>query len=501
MATRSFLADYLTTALSLTDTSAVSTETVAALAALDLVARADPIVAAAIGDELAAQRSSLKLVASENYASMAVLVAMGNWLSDKYAEGVPGHRHYAGCEHVDAVETRAADLARELFGADHAYVQPHSGIDANLVAFWAVLSQRVEAPSLERSGVSHVNDLTDADWESLRRQLGDQVLLGMDLGAGGHLTHGFRPNISGKLFRHRSYGVDPRSGRIDYDEVRAIARRERPLVLLAGYSAYPRAIDFAAFRDIADEVGAVLMVDMAHFAGLVAGKALTGNFDPVAHADIVTTTTHKTLRGPRGGLVLCRDELRPFVDRGCPLVLGGPLPHVMASKAVALDEALRPEFGEYAHGVVANAQALASGLERAGLPVLTGGTDNHLVMVDLRATGLTGRIAEAALGEVGITCNRNPLPLDPEGAWYTSGLRLGTAALTTRGMGVAEMGSVADLVSSVVAGTSPRTIATGANAGRPSKARYELAVDREEVRNRVGTLLDRFPLYPELHLA
>jgi glycine hydroxymethyltransferase len=323
----------------------------------------------------------------------------------------------------------------------------------------------------------------------------------MDLGAGGHLTHGFRPNISGKLFRHRSYGVDPRSGRIDYDDVRAIARRERPLVLLAGYSAYPRAIDFAAFRDIADEVDAVLMVDMAHFAGLVAGKALTGNFDPVAHADIVTTTTHKTLRGPRGGLVLCREELRPFVDRGCPLVLGGPLPHVMASKAVALDEALRPEFREYAHGVVANAQALASGLQRAGLPVLTGGTDNHLVMVDLRSTGLTGRIAEAALAEVGITCNRNPLPDDPEGAWYTSGLRLGTAALTTRGMGVAEMGSVADLVSTVVDGTSPRTITTGADAGRPSKARYQLDVDREAVRNRVRTLLDRFPLYPELRLA
>lgn len=501
MTTRSLLADYLERSLPGIDTSAVSTETVAVAAALDLVARADPVIAGAIRDELTDQRRSLKLVASENYASLEVLVAMGNWLSDKYAEGVPGHRHYAGCERVDAIESRAADLARQLFGADHAYVQPHSGIDANLVAFWAVLSQRVEAPALQRSGVSHVNDLSDTEWESLRRQLGDQVLLGMDLGAGGHLTHGFRPNISGKLFRHRSYGVDAHSGLIDYDEVATIARRERPLILLAGYSAYPRAVDFAAFRDIADEVGAVLMVDMAHFAGLVAGKALTGDFDPVAHADIVTTTTHKTLRGPRGGLVLCREELRPFVDRGCPLVLGGPLPHVMASKAVALDEALRPEFREYAQAVVANARSLAADLQQRGLSVLTGGTDNHLVMVDLRSTGLTGRIAEAALREAGITCNRNPIPDDPEGAWYTSGLRLGTAALTTRGMGREEMGVVADLISSVVGATSPETVASGPNAGRPSKARYALDADLDEVRSRVGALLARYPLYPELLLG
>ncbi len=336
-------------------TEGMSGETIGFAAALDAVAGVDPAIARAIVGELVDQRTHLKLIASENYASPAVLLAMGNWLSDKYAEGAPGHRLYAGCDNVDAIESRTDELACALFGADHAYAQPHSGIDANLVAFWAVLSQRVESPALERLTAGHVNDLADDDWESLRKELVGQTLLGMSLQAGGHLTHGFRPNISGKLFRHRSYGVDPSTFLLDYDEVRRRAHEERPLILIAGYSSYPRLVNFRVLREIADEVGATFMVDMAHFAGLVAGKVHTGDYDPVPHADVVTTTTHKTLRGPRGGLVLCREELAEFVDRGCPLVLGGPLPHVMAAKAVALTEASQPSFREYAAAVVDNA--------------------------------------------------------------------------------------------------------------------------------------------------
>jgi glycine hydroxymethyltransferase len=501
MAAPSFLADYFAVALPGIDSSRLSAETMAFAASLELVAQRDDATAQAILDELNDQRTTLKLIASENYASLAVLTATGNWLSDKYAEGIPGHRHYAGCQNVDAIEVRAAKLARDLFGAEHAYVQPHSGIDANLVAFWAILSHRVEAPTLDHLGASHVNDLSEIDWETLRKELGDQVLLGMDLGAGGHLTHGFRPNISGKLFRHRSYGVDPHSGLIDYDNVRDIARRERPLILLAGFSAYPRAINFATFREIADEVGATFMVDMAHFAGLVAGKVCTGDFDPVAHADVVTSTTHKTLRGPRGGLVLCREELAPYVDRGCPLVLGGPLPHVMAAKVVALAEASDPSFETYAQAVVDNSQTLAQSLIDNGLHVLTGGTDNHLVMVDLSSTGVTGRIAESALLEAAITCNRNPIPDDPEGAWYTSGLRLGTAALTTRGMGAQEMVTVGELISRVLSAVVPATVASGPNAGKPSRARYVLdTAVVASMRDQVTALLSRFPLYPDFLL-
>src|SRR6266849_5567504 len=330
----------------------MSGETIGFAAAFDAVARVEPDIAKALLRELADQRTHLKLIASENFASPSVLLAMGNWLSDKYAEGSPGHRLYAGCDNVDTIEGRVDELACALFGAAHAYAQPHSGIDANLVAFWAVLSQRVESPALARLATGHVNDLSDDDWEPLREQLVGQTLLGMSLQAGGHLTHGFRPNISGKLFRHRSYGVDPSTFLLDYDEVRRRAHEERPLILIAGYSSYPRLVNFRVLREIADEVGATFMVDMAHFAGLVAGKVLTGDFDPVPHAHIVTTTTHKTLRGPRGGLVLCAQELAEFVDRGCPLVLGGPLPHVMAAKAVALAEASQPSFLEYAAKIV-----------------------------------------------------------------------------------------------------------------------------------------------------
>jgi glycine hydroxymethyltransferase len=478
-----------------------SGEAIAFAASLDVVAGVAPEVASSILAELADQRTNLKLIASENYASPAVLLAMGNWLSDKYAEGVAGHRHYAGCDNVDAVESRAAELARSLFGADHAYVQPHSGIDANLVAYWAILTHRVEAPALERLGASDLNRLSAEQWEDLRQRLGDQTLLGMALDAGGHLTHGFRPNISGKLFRQACYGVDPVTGLLDYDAVRRIAREVRPLVLVAGYSSYPRLIDFARLREIADEVGATLMVDMAHFAGLVAGGVFRGEHDPVPHAQVVTTTTHKTLRGPRGGLVLCSAELAPAVDRGCPLVLGGPLPHVMAAKAVALHEASRPEFSTYARAVVDNARTLADRLQATGVGVLTGGTDNHLVMVDLRAFGLTGRIAEAALVDAGVTCNRNPVPADPQGAWFTSGLRLGTPAVTTLGMGVDEMGQIADVIHAVLAATTPARIASGPNAGRPSRVNYTLDDSvLSKARASVDELLGRHRLYPGIDL-
>jgi glycine hydroxymethyltransferase len=480
---------------------AVSTETVAFAAALDAVARVEPGIAAAVLDELRDQRSHLKLIASENYASPAVLLAMGNWLSDKYAEGAPGHRLYAGCDHVDTVESRADELARSLFGADHAYAQPHSGIDANLVAFWAVLAQRVESPALERLGAGHVNDLTPEQWEELRRDLGDQSILGMGLEAGGHLTHGFRPNISGKLFRHHSYGVDPETFLLDYGALRGRAHDVRPLLLIAGYSSYPRRVNFAVLREIADEVGATLMVDMAHFAGLVAGGVLTGDFDPVPHAHIVTTTTHKTLRGPRGGLVLCTPELAEFVDRGCPMVLGGPLPHVMAAKAVALAEASTPAFATYAAAIVANARALAGTLVAGGVPVVTGGTDNHLVLVDVRPFGLNGRQAEAALRSAGITLNRNVVPDESNGNWYTSGLRLGTPAVTTLGMGDAEMHEIGEVIARVLGATEPGTIATGPNRGKPSLVQFELdPAIAEEARARAADLLARHPLYPEIDL-
>ncbi|RBY77111.1 glycine hydroxymethyltransferase [Geodermatophilus sp. TF02-6] len=466
--------------------------------ALEVIGAVEPRVAEAIGAELADQRASLKLIASENYASPAVLLTMGTWLSDKYAEGTVGHRFYAGCQNVDTVEALAAEHARELFGAPHAYVQPHSGIDANLVAFWAVLASRVEAPALERAGVRHVNELTDADWRELRRALGDQRMLGMSLDAGGHLTHGFRPNISGKMFEQSSYGTDPETGLLDYAAVRDRAREFRPLILMAGYSAYPRRVDFAVMREIADEVGATLVVDMAHFAGLVAGKVFTGDFDPVPYAHVVTTTTHKSLRGPRGGMVLAQPEFADAVDRGCPMVLGGPLPHVMAAKAVALAEARRPAFAAYAQAVADNAQSLAEGLTRRGARLVTGGTDNHLVLIDVSGFGLTGRQAESALLDAGVVSNRNAVPADPNGAWYTSGIRLGTPALTSRGFGAAEFDRTAELIVDVLSATAP----TAARDGGASKARYTTA-DGVAARTRVAAaeLLDAHPLYPGLELA
>ena len=460
---------------------------------LDLIGSVEPRVADAIRQELTDQRESLKLIASENYASLPVLAAMGNWLSDKYAEGTVGHRFYAGCQNVDTVESVAAEHARELFGAEYAYVQPHSGIDANLVAYWAILANRVETPALAEFGARTLADLSEADWATLRARFGNQRLMGMSLDAGGHLTHGFRPNISGKMFDQRSYGTDPETQLIDYAALRAQAREFKPLVLVAGYSAYPRRINFATMREIADEVGAVLMVDMAHFAGLVAGKVFTGDENPVPFADVVTTTTHKSLRGPRGGMVLAKQEFAADVDRGCPMVLGGPLGHVMAAKAVALAEARTPAFQAYAQRVADNAKALAEGFLKRGVRLVTGGTDNHLVLVDVRDFGLTGRQAESALLDSGIVTNRNSVPNDPNGAWYTTGVRLGTPALTTRGLGEAEFDTVAELIVGVLKNTSPVTAANG----QPGKAKYTIAdgvADRTHAQ--ANELLGGFPLYP-----
>ena len=463
-------------------------------AMLDVIAAAEPNVARAITGELASQRRQLKLIASENYASPAVLMAMGTWLSDKYAEGTVGHRFYAGCELVDEVERLASGHARELFGADHAYVQPHSGIDANLVAYWAILARRVERPFLDASGTKNVDGLSPADWARLRGEFGAQRMMGMALDAGGHLTHGFRNNISGKMFDQASYGTDPETGLLDYDAIAAQAREFRPLILVAGYSAYPRNPDFARLREIADKAGATFQwVDIAHFAGLVAGGVLTGNLNPVPNAEIVTSTTHKSLRGPRGGLVLCTEGYAPYVDRGCPLVLGGPLPHVIAAKAVALAEARQPSFADYAARIVANARALADGLLRRGLHLVTGGTDNHLVLADVTASfGLTGRQAEAALLEAGVVTNRNAVPRDPNGAWYTSGIRLGTPALTTLGLSPKDLDEVADILVTALTAATPQ-------AG--SKAKYMIdASVAEACRARCADLLARHPLYPQIQL-
>lgn len=464
---------------------------------LDVIGKVEPRICQAIRDELTDQRASLKLIASENYASLPVLATMGTWLSDKYAEGTIGHRFYAGCQNVDVVESVAAEHARELFGAEYAYAQPHSGIDANLTAYWAILAHHIETPALTEFGSRNVSELSEADWETLRARFGSQRLLGMSLDAGGHLTHGFRPNVSGKMFHQRSYGTNPTTGLLDYDALAAQAAEFKPLVIVAGYSAYPRRIDFAKMREIADSVGAVLMVDMAHFAGLVAGKVFTGNENPVPFAQVVTTTTHKSLRGPRGGLVLATKDYAGDVDRGCPMVLGGPLSHIMAAKAVALAEARTEAFRDYAHRVVDNARALAEGLLKRGSTLVTGGTDNHIVLLDVSSFGLTGRQAESALLDSGIVTNRNSVPNDPNGAWYTSGIRLGTPALTSRGFTTSDMDEVAAMITDVLKKTTPTTT----KDGKPGKAKYELAPEvAEESKDRAAKLLDLHPLYPGLTL-
>uniref|UniRef100_UPI00322220C9 glycine hydroxymethyltransferase n=1 Tax=Nigerium sp. TaxID=2042655 RepID=UPI00322220C9 len=440
--------------------------------ALSVIASVEPRISDAIRAELSDQRGSLKLIASENYASLATLLTMGNWLSDKYAEGTIGHRFYAGCQNVDTVESVAAEHARELFGAEYAYVQPHSGIDANLVAYWAILNKRVESPTLQRLGAKTVNDLSHEDWEALRHEFNAQRVMGMSLDAGGHLTHGFRHNISGKMFEQHSYGTNPETGLVDYDQLLADAKEFRPLIIVAGYSAYPRRLNFAKMREIADAVGATLFVDMAHFAGLVAGGVFTGEENPVGYADVIASTTHKSLRGPRGGFLLSTPEYAEFIDKGCPMVLGGPLSHVMAAKAVAFAEARQASFRDYAQAVADNANALAEGLQKRGVKLVTDGTDNHLCLLDVTTSfGLTGRQAESALLDSGVVTNRNSIPHDPNGAWYTSGIRVGTPALTSRGLGADEFDQVAELITGVLKNTTPVTASTG----KPGKAKYTIA--------------------------
>jgi len=374
---------------------------------------ADPAVARLIDRELRRQQNGLELIASENFASRAVIDAMGTPLTNKYAEGYPGRRYYGGCEVIDEVEQLAIDRLKQLFGADHANVQPHSGAQANFAAFMAVIKP-------------------------------GETIMGMALPHGGHLSHGAAVNHSGVIWRAVHYGVDPATGRIDYDVVREQAKREQPKLLIAGGSAYARIIDFAAFRSIADEVGALFLVDMAHFAGLVAGGV---HPSPVPHAQVVTSTTHKTLRGPRAGLILSTAEYAKAVDKSVfPGAQGGPLEHVIAAKAVAFGEALTPEFRTYARQVVDNAKALAAALVDRGFAIVSGGTDTHLMLVDLRPKSLTGKAAEKTLDQAGITVNKNTIPDDPQSPFVTSGIRLGTPALTTRGMGTAEMVRVAELI-------------------------------------------------------
>ncbi|MFN8511628.1 MAG: glycine hydroxymethyltransferase [Thermomicrobiales bacterium] len=471
-------------------------------ASLDHLRSVAPSVATAIANEFRDQRRNLKLIASENYSSLATQLAMGNLFTDKYAEGYPGHRFYAGCDNVDEIEAEGAQLACDLFGAKHAYLQPHSGADANLVAFTAILSARVRTPMLEAIGLDDPSKAPRPDWDKIRAAYTGQRLLCLDYYSGGHLTHGYRHNISSALFDVYSYSVERETKLLDLDKLRAQALEVKPLILLAGYSAYPRKINFAKMREIADEVGAVFMVDMAHFAGLVAGKVFTGDFDPVAHAHVVTTTTHKTLRGPRGGMVLANEEFGPWVDKGCPAFLGGPLPHVMAAKVVALREASTPEFRTYSAKIVENARALADGCMAEGMEVLTEGTDNHLLLLDVQETfGLTGRQAESALRACGITLNRNSLPFDANGPWYTSGLRVGTPATTTLGMGAAEMREVAGVIKQVLAATTATKITRGADAGTLSKARFKTdEAVAAAAHERIDAVLAKYPLYPELDL-
>lgn len=467
------------------------------VANLQQVAAVGSDIAASIVSELENQRSHLKLVASENYCSLNVQAAMGNLLTDKYAEGYPEHRYYGGCVNIDAVENVAAHEAEALFGADYAYVQPHSGADTNLVAYWAILSKKVETPTLEELGVKSLGELTDEQFDMLRKRFGNQRLMGLDYSCGGHLTHGYRMNVSARMFESHPYGVDKETGLLDYDAIEKQAMEVKPLILLTGFSAYPRKINFKRFREIADKCGAVLMVDMAHFAGLVAGKVLTGDFDPVKWADVVTTTTHKTLRGPRGAMILCKKDFIDYVNKGCPMVLGGPLGHVMAAKAIAFKEARTPAYQLYAQNVVKNAQALATACMAHGMPLQTGGTDNHLMLVDVTGYGLTGKQAEAALFKCGVTANANALPYDKNGAWWTSGIRIGTPGLTTLGMNENDMKEVADIIDFVLKGTKPGLT----KDGKPAKGKIELDPSVEvEARKRVRALLDAHVLYPELDL-
>ncbi|ANB56262.1 transferase [Anoxybacillus sp. B7M1] len=403
----------------------------------------DPQVFQAIQDELKRQQTKIELIASENFVSPAVMEAQGSVLTNKYAEGYPGRRYYGGCEYVDVVEDLARERAKQLFGAEHANVQPHSGAQANMAVYFTVLNH------------------------------GDTVL-GMNLSHGGHLTHGSPVNFSGIQYNFVEYGVDPETHRINYDDVLEKARLHKPKLIVAGASAYPREIDFARFREIADEVGAYLMVDMAHIAGLVAAGL---HPNPVPYAHFVTTTTHKTLRGPRGGMILCKEEFAKQIDKAIfPGIQGGPLMHVIAAKAVALGEALNDSFKEYAQNIINNASRLAEALVKEGFTLVSGGTDNHLLLVDLRSLGLTGKVAEKVLDEIGITVNKNTIPYDPESPFVTSGIRIGTAAVTSRGFGLAEMDEIASIIALALK-----------NVDNEEK--------QAEARERVAALTEKFPLY------
>jgi glycine hydroxymethyltransferase len=409
------------------------------------LALGDPAIAALIGRELERQQTHLELIASENFASRAVMEAQGSVLTNKYAEGLPHKRYYGGCEHVDAIEELAIERARQLFGAAWANVQPHSGAQANFAVFLALL------------------------------QPGDTIL-GMDLSHGGHLTHGSPVNVSGKWFKAAHYGVDEATQQLNFDSIRQLALEHRPKLIVCGYSAYPRTIDFQAFRAIADEVGAYLLADMAHIAGLVAAGV---HPNPVPVCDVVTTTTHKTLRGPRGGLILCRDaEFAKQFDKAVfPGTQGGPLEHVIAAKAVAFGEALQPGFQAYARQVVANAQALASRIQERGIAVVSSGTDNHIVLLDLRSINMTGKVADLLVSDVHITANKNTVPFDPQSPFVTSGLRLGTAAMTTRGFDAVAFREVADVIADRLLNPEDGAI-------------------EQRCRERVAALCERFPLYP-----
>lgn len=400
---------------------------------------------AAMQDELKRQRTKIELIASENFVSEAVMEAQGSVLTNKYAEGYPGRRYYGGCEYVDVAENIARDRAKEIFGAEHVNVQPHSGAQANMAVYFTILEH------------------------------GDTVL-GMNLSHGGHLTHGSPVNFSGVQYNFVEYGVDEDTHMINYDVVLEKAREHKPKLIVAGASAYPRAIDFKRFREIADEVGAYLMVDMAHIAGLVAAGL---HQNPVPYADFVTTTTHKTLRGPRGGMILCKEEFAKKIDKSIfPGIQGGPLMHVIAAKAVAFGEALQDSFKEYAQNIISNANRLAEGLKKEGIDLVSGGTDNHLLLVDLRSLGLTGKIAEKVLDDIGITVNKNTIPFDPESPFVTSGIRIGTAAVTSRGFGHAEMDEIASLIAFTL-------------------KNHEDEAKLEEAKNRVEELTSKFELYPE----
>ncbi|MBU5214598.1 serine hydroxymethyltransferase [Heyndrickxia oleronia] len=409
------------------------------------IAGQDKEVYLAIQDELKRQQSKIELIASENFVSEAVMEAQGSVLTNKYAEGYPGRRYYGGCEYVDVVEDLARDRAKEIFGAEHVNVQPHSGAQANMAVYFTVLEP------------------------------GDTVL-GMNLSHGGHLTHGSPVNFSGVQYNFVEYGVDEQTHMIDYEDVLRKAREHKPKLIVAGASAYPRVIDFKKFREIADEIGAYLMVDMAHIAGLVAAGL---HPSPVPHADFVTTTTHKTLRGPRGGMILCKEEFAKKIDKSIfPGIQGGPLMHVIAAKAVAFGEALQDSFKEYSQQVINNSKQLGASLMKEGLNLVSNGTDNHLLLVDLRSLGLTGKVAEKVLDDIGITVNKNTIPFDPESPFVTSGIRIGTAAVTSRGFGIDEMDEIASIIGDTL-------------------KNYENDGKLEEARKRVAALTEKFPLYPE----